>query len=186
MTNTSTRRAAREREHRHHWWIAAGSIVAIVTVIVFAVTAQGSSSSSTSAQRTGETSSMGMPVIATPGAGSGTATVAGLVATPKAWALGRVKLNVAVRPRWQLTNTGTDTITVGQPHVQINQGCCPGALTFDGTNTLTPGQSTNLVFELSMHPGMDGAHDMVLHVPVQHADGSTSTLDLSVTGDFRD
>ena len=36
-----------------------------------------------------------------------------------------------------------------------------------------------------MHPGMDGAHDMTLHVPVQYADGSTSTLDLAVTGDFR-
>ena len=32
---------------------------------------------------------------------------------------------------------------------------------------------------------MDGTHDMTLHVPVQYADGSTSTLDLAVTGDFR-
>jgi hypothetical protein len=186
MSNTSTRRAQREHTHRTHWWIAAVSTVAIVAVVVFAVTSGGSSSTSTAAARTGETNSMGMPVIATPGAGTGTASAAGLTASPKQWALGRVKLNVAVRPKWQLTNTGTDTITVGQPHVQINKGCCPGALTFDGSTTLTPGQSTNLAFELSMHPGMDGAHDMTLHVPVQHADGTTSTLDLSVTGDFRD
>lgn len=51
---------------------------------------------------------------------------------------------------------------------------------------LQPDQSTELTFELSMHPGMDGAHDMTIHVPVQYADGSSSVLDLAVTGDFRD
>jgi hypothetical protein len=35
-----------------------------------------------------------------------------------------------------------------------------------------------------MHPGMDGAHDMTVHVPVQHADGSTDTLTLGVLGNF--
>ena len=37
-----------------------------------------------------------------------------------------------------------------------------------------------------MHPGMDGTHDMTLHVPVQHADGTNSTMNLAVTGDLRD
>ena len=37
-----------------------------------------------------------------------------------------------------------------------------------------------------MHPGMDGAHDMTIHVPVEYTDGSNSILDLAVTGDFRD
>jgi hypothetical protein len=85
-----------------------------------------------------------------------------------------------------LRNTGADAITIGEPNVQINQGCCPGAFTFDGPSTLDPGADTNLSFELSMHPGMDGPHDMTIHVPVHHADGSTETIDLSVTGDFRD
>ncbi len=43
-----------------------------------------------------------------------------------------------------------------------------------------------LTFELSMHPGMDGPHDMTIHVPVQYTDGTNSVLDLAVTGDFRD
>jgi hypothetical protein len=95
-----------------------------------------------------------------------------------------VPLNVAVRPNWTFTNTGEETITLGDPHVQINEGCCPGALIYQGSTTLTPGATTALTFELSMHPGMDGPHDMALHVPVTHADGTTETLDVTVTGDF--
>lgn len=41
-----------------------------------------------------------------------------------------------------------------------------------------------LTFELSMHPGMDGPHDMALDVPVTHANGTTDTLDVTVTGNF--
>lgn len=37
-----------------------------------------------------------------------------------------------------------------------------------------------------MHPGMDGTHDMTLHMPMQHADGTKNVIDLTVTGDFRD
>ena len=185
MTNTTTRQAQRARNHLGHWIVGIASATAVATLTVMAIAAQGTASTQTES-RTTETNAMGMPVIANPGMGSGTAEVDGLVATPSTWNLGRVNLNVAVRPTWKFTNTGSDAVTVGQPHVQINQGCCPGALTFDGPNTLTPGQSTNLMFELSMHPGMDGPHDMTLHVPVQHADGTNSTMDLAVTGDFRD
>ncbi|MEP7114814.1 MAG: hypothetical protein ABI862_16215 [Ilumatobacteraceae bacterium] len=185
MTNTTNRHAERQRSHRGHWIIAITSAVAVTVATVMAVAAQGTSSPQAGTRPT-ETNAMGMTVIANPGMGSGTAEVAGLTATPSTWELGRVKLNVAVRPTWKFLNTGSDTVTVGQPHVQINQGCCPGALTFEGPSTLTAGQSTNLVFELSMHPGMDGPHDMTLHVPVQHADGTNSTMDLAVTGDFRD
>lgn len=184
MTNTTTRRAQRQRTHRNHWILGA-SIVAVVAVLtVFALTS-GGSSADTAATRTGETNLMGMPIIATPGAGSGVAEGDGITATPSLWALGRVPLNVAVRPTWQLQNTGTQTLTLGTPHVQINEGCCPGALTYTGPTTLQADQVTELTFELSMHPGMDGAHDMTIHVPVQHADGSSSVLDLTVTGDFR-
>ena len=149
--------------------------------------ARTTSGGSTPAQEVaapGATNTMGMPIIATPGTATGTATATGISAKPATWALGRVPLDVAVRPLWTFTNTGDDTITLGDPHVQINQGCCPGALTYEGSNTVTPGGTTALTFELSMHPGMDGPHDMTLHVPVLHTDGTTDTLDLAVTGNF--
>lgn len=185
MTNTATRRAERRRAHRNRWILGIGTLSSVAAISVFAFTI-GGSSADTVAPRTGETNSMGMPVIVTPGAGSGVAEADGLRATPSLWALGRVPLNVAVRPNWSFENTGTQAVTLGTPQVQINEGCCPGALTYTGPTTLQPGQSTELTFELSMHPGMDGAHDMTLHVPVQYADGVTSVLDLAVTGDFRD
>ncbi len=184
MSNTATRHAERQRAHRNRWILGITTVSALSLLTVFALTRGGTSSSAVA--RTGETNSMGMPIVAVPGAGSGVAEGAGIAGTPRLWALGRVPLNVAVRPNWQLENTGAQEFTVGEPHVQINEGCCPGALTYTGPTTLQPGQSTELTFELSMHPGMDGAHDMTIHVPVQYADGSNSVLDLAVTGDFRD
>lgn len=184
MSNTTTRRAERRRAHRNRWILGIGTLTVVALLTVLAATRGGSSAAT--AERTGETNSMGMPIIATPGAGSGVAEGDGVAATPSLWELGRVPLNVAVLPNWQLENTGTQAVTFGTPHVQINEGCCPGALTYTGPTTLEPDQSTELTFELSMHPGMDGPHDMTLHVPVQYADGATSVLDLAVTGDFRD
>lgn len=185
MSNTTTRSAERRRAHRNHWMLGISATAVVAALVVFAITSSGSSAD-TAAERTGETNSMGMPIIATPGAGSGVAEVDGVTATPSLWALGRVALNVAVRPNWQLENTGTQAVTLDTPHVQINEGCCPGALTYSGPATLQPNQSTELTFELSMHPGMDGPHDMTLHVPVHYADGTSKVLDLAVTGDFRD
>jgi hypothetical protein len=186
MTNTHNRQLERQRGHRRNSLLAVIAAVAIIALAGFAIAraASGGSTTTKEAAATGETNDMGMPVIATPGTATGTATASGITAQPATWALGQVPLDVAVRPNWTFTNTGNDTITLGDPHVEINQGCCPGALTYQGSSTLTPGATTALTFELSMHPGMDGAHDMTLHVPVNHADGTTDTVAVAVTGDF--
>ena len=52
-----------------------------------------------STKRTGQVNSMGMPIVATPGSGSGVADGDGVTGTPALWALGRVPLDVAVRRR---------------------------------------------------------------------------------------
>ncbi|MDP9465466.1 MAG: hypothetical protein M3P52_12635 [Actinomycetota bacterium] len=178
-------------EHRHAqhrtWLITAAVAIAVVgaSAAAIAVATSADTSAKSFGGRTGEINSMGMPVLETPGTSSGTVKTAAITATPSLWALGIVPLDVAVRPTWQLDNTGTDPITIGEPHAQVNQGCCPGAFTLDGPSTLDPGAEANLSFELSMHPGMDGPHDITVHVPLQHADGITETINLSVTGDFR-
>jgi hypothetical protein len=133
----------------------------------------------TTVEYTGERNDMGLPVIVTPGTLDGTAATASVSVDGATWSLGHVPLNVAVRPTWTLRNIGTAPVTIGQPHAEVLAGCCPGALTVD-TERLAPGQDATLSFELAMHPGMDGWHEMAVHVPV-----GSETLTLSVNGDFR-
>jgi hypothetical protein len=131
---------------------------------------------------TGEVNAMGLPVYETPGYASGTASAGGVTVQGSDWAMGQVPLNIAVRPFWTLTNTGNSEVTLGQPEAQVRKGCCPGPLVL-GATTLAPGESTVLTFELSMHEGMDGWHDMGVYVPIQGA--GNDLLELNVTGDFR-
>lgn len=101
--------------------------------------------------------------------------------TGASWELGTVPLDVAVRPTWTLHNIGTEPV-VGEPHPEVREGRCPGAFSID-TITIQPGATATLGFELSMHAGMDGWHDIAVHVPLRS--GTTDhVLELDVTGDF--
>jgi hypothetical protein len=168
-----------------------GAAAAVALVLGIAVLALGSSpepattpgADATDLQPTGETNEMGMPVLVTPGSASGEATVAGIEVRGTTWSLGRVPLDVAVRPDWTLTNQGSSAVVLGEPHPEIREGCCPGPLSLS-SSTLEPGERATLTFELSMHQGMDGWHDMLVHVPVSGAKGD-DVLTLAVTGDFR-
>jgi hypothetical protein len=133
-------------------------------------------------QPIGGTNSMGFPYVSTPGSATGTVTADGVEVDGANWDLGHVPLSVAVLPEWTLTNTGNAPVTLGQPQARIRQGCCPGPFTLS-TRTLVPGASATLTFELAMHEGMDGYHDMGVFVPVSGAAGDT-TLVLNVKGDF--
>lgn len=135
--------------------------------------------------RTGEVNDMGLPVVEVPGYASGTASAAGVTVQGAFWSLGRVPLNVAVRPFWTLANTGSEPVRLGEPKVEVRAGCCPGPFSL-GARTLAPGESTVLTFELAMHEGMDGWHDMGVYVPIETASGDRAWLELGVTGDFRD
>jgi hypothetical protein len=127
---------------------------------------------------TGAVNSMGMPVVSTPGSASGAVAAGSVEVAGANWSLGTVPLNVSVQPEWILRNTGDEPVTLGEPHPEVREGCCPGPLTL-GAATLQPGESTTLTFDLSMHEGMDGWHDIAVHVPV-----AGELLTLAVTGDF--
>jgi hypothetical protein len=132
---------------------------------------------------TGELSSMNLPVIETPGAGSGTTRVAGIVVTGSSWALGNVALDTAVIPRWVLRNEGPDAVTFGEPYPLVRAGCCPGPITLSH-RTLQPGDEAILAFELAMHAGMDGWHELAVHVPIITTGDERTTLEVDVTGHF--
>ena len=72
-----------------------------------------------------------------------------------------------------LRNAGSAAATLGEPRAEVRTGCFPGPLAL-GHRSLAPGQSTTLTFELSMHAGMEGPHDLAVHVPVA-AEGSPAS-----------
>jgi hypothetical protein len=133
-------------------------------------------------QPIGGSNEMGFPYVSTPGSATGTASAGGVSVEGASWTLGHVPLSVAVLPQWTLTNTGRGEVALGAPQAEVRAGCCPGPFTL-GTHRLAPGESTTLTFELAMHEGMDGWHDMGVYVPVSGKAG-TQTLALGVTGDF--
>jgi hypothetical protein len=133
---------------------------------------------------TNEINEMGMPVVLTPGDATGIASAGGVEVRGATWRMGTVPLLVAVRPTWTLVNSSDFPVRLGRPHPEVRAGCCPGPLTL-GSRSLAPGESTTLTFELAMHPGMDGWHDIAVHVPVMSGLGGEDVLTLAVTGDFR-
>ena len=176
-------RSEAKRAKRRTAIAAAVFTVAAAVGIAVSVADQADTSTATLApEPTGEVNAMGMPVVATPGRGTGTATAGSVEVTGARWELGQVPLDVAVRPSWVLRNTGTAPVTVGEPHPEVRAGCCPGAFDIE-TTTIAPGETAELSFELSMHAGMDGWHDIAVHVPL-HDGIADQVLELGVTGDF--
>jgi hypothetical protein len=161
---------------------AAGALGLFAAISVAGSVAGEDTASPSSIVETGEISSMGMPVIETPGAPAGSTTAGSVEVTGASWELGTVPLDVAVRPTWTLRNTGTEPVLVGEPHPEVREGCCPGAFSID-TTTIQPGDSATIGFELSMHAGMDGWHDIAVHVPLR-AGTTDHVLELDVSGDF--
>lgn len=175
---------ARNRSSTRRWTLTA--IVASAAVVGTGALVAGrfDEPSATTPQPTGEINAMGMPVVQTPGAGSEPTTSGSIEVDHGLWQLGTVPLNTAVRPQWQLTNTGDEPVVIGEPRPEVREGCCPGPIALS-TRTIPPGGTATVTFELSMHPGMDGWHDIAIHVPLT-SDADDTVLTLEVTGDFRD
>lgn len=171
-----------QRRRRIAGFAAAGALGLFAAVGIAVSIAAEDTAPTPGIVETGQMSSMGMPVIETPGASAGTTTAGPVEVTGASWQLGTVPLDVAVRPTWTLHNTGTEAVFVGEPHPEVRQGCCPGTFSID-TTTIQPGDTATLGFELSMHVGMDGWHDIAVHVPLR-AGAIGHVLELDVTGDF--
>ena len=175
-------RTPRRRRLRAPVLLAAAAAVGVAFAVGLAVANEAERDDSTAHAYTGEVSSMDLPVIETPGVGSGSAEAAGVVVEESSWALGHVPIDIAVVPTWVLRNDGDDTVTLGEPHPEVRAGCCPGPITLSH-RILAPGEEARLEFELAMHAGMDGWHDIAVHVPISTGDDDM-TLELDVTGDF--
>ena len=190
---TNRRKTRQPRRARAAWHkglapaIAFGGLVVVAAVAVATVVASSGDDAADRSQaivRTNEVNEMGMPVVLTPGTAEGIASAGGVQVSGATWRMGTVPLLVAVRPTWTLVNSSDTAVSLGRPHPEVRSGCCPGELTL-GSRVLGPNESTTLTFELSMHPGMDGWHDIAVHVPVTSNASGEELLTLVVTGDFR-
>ncbi len=113
---------------------------------------------------------------------TGVVNQAGLIVEGSLIDLGVVPLDTTVTPTWTITNAGTQTVSLGEAHASVIEGCCPGPLMYSDS-VLEPGESVSLTFPLQMHAGMDGPHDFDVHVP--YGDGPDDYLTLKVLGDFK-
>ena len=154
----------------------AAGIVVVALVMAFAIAATGVGTDDTPVAATG---GHGVTEIPVPGEATGTVAAGGVEVDGAVVAMGQVPLDVTVTPTWRIRNTSDATVTLGEPHAEVVDGCCPGAFTMD-RSVLPPGGETDLRFALQMHPGMDGPHDFRVHLPA-----GDEVLELGVTGDFR-
>jgi hypothetical protein len=109
-------------------------------------------------------------------------TVAGVRVIEPAVDRGPLPLNQTVSQSYELMNTGNDTVRLGQPTIEVLDGCCPPEPTLD-RQVLQPGQTATVSMSMQMHPGMDGPHLFHLAVPVGDQD-ATDALHLYFKGDF--
>lgn len=110
-------------------------------------------------------------------------TVLGLMIRESVADRGRLPLNTPVTQVYEFVNTGTSVVELGEPTIEVLEGCCPPPLQMTQM-TVEPGQKASVGFSTQMHKGMDGPHLFHLTLPVRSADGEDS-LHFYFKGDFR-
>jgi hypothetical protein len=100
--------------------------------------------------------------------------------------LGTFPLNTGVTHEFKLRNTGTATVFLGRPEIEVLQGCCPSDPVLKATK-INPGEEVPLEFSLpmGMHAGMDGQHLFRLSVQMGNDAGEKGIIQVYVKADFR-
>jgi len=77
---------------------------------------------------------------------------------------GDVVNNSWVETIFHVTNVGDqDLIILGEPLVEVVEGCCPPQTTLS-QKVLAPGEEATVNMRFSMHDGMDGQHEFRVNV----------------------
>lgn len=77
---------------------------------------------------------------------------------------GDVVNNSWVETAFHVTNVGDeDLIILGEPIVEVVEGCCPPRTTLS-QRVLAPGEDATVNMRFSMHNGMDGQHEFRVNV----------------------
>lgn len=76
---------------------------------------------------------------------------------------GDLVVNRSVTSSFEIQNVGDETLIVLTPWVEVHEGCCPPQAEI-GNKQLRPGEITTVSMTYMMHPGMDGPHDLRIHL----------------------
>lgn len=76
---------------------------------------------------------------------------------------GDLVVNNFVTSSFEIQNVGDETLVVLTPWVQVHEGCCPPQAEISNKR-LRPGEIATVSMRYTMHPGMDGPHDLRIHL----------------------
>jgi len=77
---------------------------------------------------------------------------------------GDVKLGSTVEAVFEVRNTGDEPLIIlGDPQVEVVQGCCPSRAVLSAL-TIKPGYQATVTYRSMMHGNMGGPHEFRLHL----------------------
>lgn len=76
---------------------------------------------------------------------------------------GDLIVNRTVTSSFEIQNVGDKTLVVLSPWVVVHEGCCPPQANISNQK-LHPGEIATVSMQYMMHPGMDGPHDLRIHL----------------------
>lgn len=78
-------------------------------------------------------------------------------------------VNRFITSSFEVQNIGDETLHIFGAWVQVHEGCCPPQAVVD-EESLRPGEITTVSMRYTMHPGMDGPHDLRIHLATNDPD----------------
>jgi hypothetical protein len=76
---------------------------------------------------------------------------------------GDLAVNRFITSTFEIQNVGDETLVLLSPWVEVHEGCCPPQAEIS-KQQLRPGETATVSMRYTMHPGMDGQHDLRIHL----------------------
>jgi hypothetical protein len=76
---------------------------------------------------------------------------------------GDLVVNQFVTSTFEIQNVGDETLVLLSPWVEVHEGCCPPVAEIS-KQQLLPGEIATVSMRYTMHEGMDGEHDLRIHL----------------------
>ena len=76
---------------------------------------------------------------------------------------GDLIVNNFVTSSFEIQNVGDKTLLILGDPVRVHEGCCPPQAVIS-SKRLLPGEIATVSMHYTMHPGMDGPHDLRIHL----------------------